>query len=517
MATAAPTTSSTKETTNYARLCRMLVDIGTQALRDTFDAIHAPASLHTVLAANKSKLQSLKTKRIINPTQWGQLFPAIATSVSSRSFDTTLLMVLLRNLCGLTAPLTGWDTLPDVTDLSREADIARVKYFRNTVYGHAEKASVDDTEFNDYWRDIRDTLVRLGGVTYEAAIDDLRNECMDPEAEGHYMELLSQWEKDEGNIKEELGEMKKLQEKVVQVQEEILQTQGKMLHALIASKEIVDQGDLKVKHEIKLNIDTQKRTFKRQFAQAQIFLKHNTRSPTEGLAGFLNHLENDFRLNIKELKFDCFEIGVTCSKPNFESLLRDDRNGKLNKLAERFLLTNEVKKKLNLEGIGMRTVVKEEESVTSSRRVAKSGVIKAVLRLEIITQNHGTCNRQFAPDINIFKKRDSFSPSNGLGDFLKRVARDYFLETPVFGFGCLEIRIECPSLEILEKLWKNYRSGRLDKIGKRYLLTDEVKNEAQLKTVNITTMIKDDEYNSCRKSFSEVVEQLGGSVGPGTK
>ena len=242
MASAAPTTSSTKETTNYAKLCRMLVDIGTQALRDTFDAIHAPASLLTVLVANKSKLQSLRTKRIINPTQWGQLFPAISTSVSSRSFDTTLLMVLLRNLCGLTAPLTGWDTLPDVTDLSREADIARVKYFRNTVYGHAEKASVDDTEFNDYWRDIRDTLVRLGGVTYEAAIDDLRNECMDPEVEGHYMELLSQWEKKEGNIKEELGEMKKLQEKMVYVQEEMLQTQGKMLHALTASKEIVDQG-----------------------------------------------------------------------------------------------------------------------------------------------------------------------------------------------------------------------------------------------------------------------------------
>ena len=209
MASAAPTASSTKETTNYARLCRMLVDIGTQALRDTFDAIHSPANLHADLAGNIATLQSLRAKKIINPIQWGKLFPAIPTSVSSRDFDTTLLVILLRNLCGLTPPLTGWDALPAVTDLSREADIARVKYYRNTVYGHAENASVDDIKFNDYWRDIRDTLARLGGVRYEAAIDDLRNECMDPEVKDHYRELLRQWKKDEDNIKDQLDEIMK--------------------------------------------------------------------------------------------------------------------------------------------------------------------------------------------------------------------------------------------------------------------------------------------------------------------
>ena len=207
MACAAPTTSSTKETTNYARLCRLLVDVGTQALRDTFDAIHPPANLHTVLAANKTTLQSLRTRKVINATQWGKLFPAIPTSVSSANFDITLLMVLLRNLCGLPSPATGWDTLPAVADVSREADIARVKYYRNIVYAHAERASVDDATFNTYWRDIRDTLVRLGGVKYRAAIDNLETECMDPEIEDHFKELLSQWKKDEDNVKEQLNEV----------------------------------------------------------------------------------------------------------------------------------------------------------------------------------------------------------------------------------------------------------------------------------------------------------------------
>ena len=241
MASAAPTTSSSKETTNYARLCRLLVDIGTQALRDTLDGIHTPGNLHSVLAANKRTLQSLRAKKIINPIQWGKLFPAILTAVSSRDFDTTLLMVLLRNLCGLTAPPTGWDKLPAVTDLSREADIARVKYFRNTVYGHAEKASIDDISFNNFWRDIRDTLVRLGGVTYQAAIDKLRNETMDPDIEDHYVKLLSEWKKDESNVKEELGEMRK-------IQEELLHAQKEILHTLTSSREVVDQGKISHKY-----------------------------------------------------------------------------------------------------------------------------------------------------------------------------------------------------------------------------------------------------------------------------
>ena len=122
MASITTTTPSTKETTNYARLCRVLVDVGTCALRDCFDAICAPPTLHTFLAASQPTLKSLRSRRIITATQWGKLFPAIPASVSSKHFDITLLMALLRNICGLTPPVTGWDVLPAATDLSREAD-----------------------------------------------------------------------------------------------------------------------------------------------------------------------------------------------------------------------------------------------------------------------------------------------------------------------------------------------------------------------------------------------------------
>ena len=200
---------STKETTNYARLCRLLVDVGSHVLRETFEKKRPAGNLDTVLSSTAvhSVLQSLRTKRILNPLQWGKLYPAIKSSVSSKNFDITLLMVLLRNICGLVPPATGWDKLPPAADTTTEADIVRIKCYRNTVYGHASEASVDDTTFNQYWKDIQDALVRLGGACYQGAIDDLKKECMDPDFEEHYQELLKQWVKDEVSIKERLDEI----------------------------------------------------------------------------------------------------------------------------------------------------------------------------------------------------------------------------------------------------------------------------------------------------------------------
>ena len=92
--------------------------------------------------------------------------------------------------------------------------------------GRKIKLLLRSVDCKRYWRDIQDTLVRLGGVTYVAAIDDLRNECMDPEVEDHYMELLGEWKKDEDNIKDQLNEIKM------------------RLDLLTASKEATDLGKI---------------------------------------------------------------------------------------------------------------------------------------------------------------------------------------------------------------------------------------------------------------------------------
>ena len=148
MATAAaPSFHSTKETTNYARLCRLLVDVSAHILRETFDK-KRPTGLSSPLV--RAALQSLRKKRILSPLQWGKLYPAIKSTVLSKNFDITLLMVLLRNICDLAPPATGWDTLPPTTNTTLQADIVRIKCYRNTVYSHASEASVDDPTFNQY-------------------------------------------------------------------------------------------------------------------------------------------------------------------------------------------------------------------------------------------------------------------------------------------------------------------------------------------------------------------------------
>ena len=212
MAATSASFASTKETTNYARLCRLLMDVVCQVLRSTFDKIHPPATLHTVLGSTSvhyATLQSLykgKKKKVLNPTQWGKLYPT-HSPVSSAAFDITLLTVLLRNISGLGPPANGWDRLPLAANISVADDISRVKYYRNTVYGHASQTSVDDSSFSAFWQEIRQALVRLGGAHLRAEIDNLEHDCVDPDIEEHYRELMKQWKKDDDSIKDKLEEI----------------------------------------------------------------------------------------------------------------------------------------------------------------------------------------------------------------------------------------------------------------------------------------------------------------------
>ena len=208
MASGPPDFASTQENTNYARLCRLLVDVGCTVLRDTFDSIYPPANLHVVLS-NPSvlpTLEFLKQKKVLNLMQWGKLFPAVASSVSSANFDVTLLMVLLRNICGLSPPVStgSWDKLPPDSDNSTEANIVRIKWYRNNVYGHATKASVDDAAFNVLWQKISSAVLALGSG-YGAVISRLETESMDPAAEAQYQRLLCDWKKDDDVVKEIFG------------------------------------------------------------------------------------------------------------------------------------------------------------------------------------------------------------------------------------------------------------------------------------------------------------------------
>ncbi|CAB4004338.1 Ankyrin repeat domain-containing 50 [Paramuricea clavata] len=150
---------------NGARLNRLLIDLGTEAMRMFFDSIHHPATLTAALITNHALLLRLQRRGVVKPDQMLILFPPIPLVPSkSGDYDITLLYILLRNICGLHPPTStgSWDRLPPLTDPSLEADLARIKYYRNKIYGHITNTKVDDVKFQSYWNDISGALSRRG-------------------------------------------------------------------------------------------------------------------------------------------------------------------------------------------------------------------------------------------------------------------------------------------------------------------------------------------------------------------
>ena len=178
-----------KAKANFSRVCQLLVDKGGEALRFTFHAIHPPPTLVALLKAKKPVLQKIKGK-VINASQWDLLFPTSGAAPDSNKFDVTLLTILLRNICGLTKPGTGWDAMPPTGDVSASADVARIKIFRNQVYGHIASTQLDDAKFNTLWQDISQSLNRLG--IPQKDIDEIKMAPLSPEEES-YIEKLKEW------------------------------------------------------------------------------------------------------------------------------------------------------------------------------------------------------------------------------------------------------------------------------------------------------------------------------------
>ena len=180
---------------NGARLSQLLVNKGTQALRAAFDFMYPPSTLTAVLNTNKAILQKLRYKVII-PSQWKLLYPSSGTP-DSKNFDLTLLTVLLRNICGLTRPASGWDALPPDSDTSVAANIARIKFYRNQVYAHITTTEIADNEFKNLWLKISKALIGLGIPKYE--LDELKEAPRSPE-EADYIQQLQDWCKNEDEM-----------------------------------------------------------------------------------------------------------------------------------------------------------------------------------------------------------------------------------------------------------------------------------------------------------------------------
>ena len=215
-ATAPSPLVSSVEKTNGAKLSRLLIDGGTTVLRKIFDGHHPPANLITDLNANYSILNNLLRRRVLNGHQWDKLFPPGGVPPDSNTFDITLLFLLLTKICGLTPPPSGWHTKPPSSDTSHEANLARVKFYRNVLYGHVTTTGVDTPTFSALWTEISGVLVSLG--LDQAEVDRLKAE---KGGEQDYIDVLIEWAVSEEDIKLQLENYRQAQAKTQQSVEEL--------------------------------------------------------------------------------------------------------------------------------------------------------------------------------------------------------------------------------------------------------------------------------------------------------
>ena len=201
---------STSGKENFQRITRLLIRGGTSLLREIFDLICPPSNLPTILSNPVTKNQ-LKAAKLTMP-QWHCLCPSPGVYGKSADFDVTLLVRLLRTICNLTPPSTGWDALPPSADHSLTADIARIKYYRNSLHV-SQGMEIRGSEFFTLWQEISEALVRIAGqisstrkTAWQGAIAKYLTDPLTTEDERNVQELKA-WYKSDMEIKKSIDEV----------------------------------------------------------------------------------------------------------------------------------------------------------------------------------------------------------------------------------------------------------------------------------------------------------------------
>jgi hypothetical protein len=199
---------SSDKTTNYSRLCRVVVDLCGDLLWDVLNK-EIPTNLDTEVRKHLHH----KTLRL-DPHEAAKVTPTCARA----DCDTSILYKLIRFITTI-KPTNGWYSarsliVPGPADVAVGDDVERIHQLRNTLYGHVASAHVSEVDFRRIWQEVKDVCTRLDvwlGSGYESALCKLETECMDPTMEAEYREKLGKmhesWLKQHAEIEKLGGEI----------------------------------------------------------------------------------------------------------------------------------------------------------------------------------------------------------------------------------------------------------------------------------------------------------------------
>ncbi|XP_061190231.1 uncharacterized protein LOC133198101 [Saccostrea echinata] len=190
--------SSTAETTNLARLARLILGPCTDVLREVLKKEILPLDLSKEFKKWINDPANTKQRSPFNNQRTDLIFPLPTKHYGGNysDFDIGLLYLLLRNISKIPPHTNGWGKDPDPGDRSESANIERVRLIRNKYYGHINEFSISDSDFRQEWRNIHEIVkeleLTLGTATfYEDAVKDIKKCPMDPQKELEYINKLA--------------------------------------------------------------------------------------------------------------------------------------------------------------------------------------------------------------------------------------------------------------------------------------------------------------------------------------
>ena len=403
--------SATDEKANFQRLTRLLMRGGLALLKEVFDSIHPPPNLPAVLSnpVIKTQLQTLRRNRVLTHPEWNCLYnpSGPGTYGKSTDFDISLLCKLLRAICSLTPPATGWDILPNSTDHSLEADLARIKFYRNKIYSHNHSMEITNADFEKLWMEISEALLRIASSISSAKRDEWKKsiekfflEPLTPDAE-ECVDELRLWQKKGMETKDEIEKVRITQELIqkqlqqMQIEQKLIQEQMKSeqeqrhMEILIALKGLKASGSA-VSPSARMEGD--QLPFERLETRIPI---PPEQSSAEGPAGLsilsalqasqqntpvvldfwyvvfsfkrplellIRYLKIKFGVDVQSCRLGSFVMTVSCSSLEvLEALWNEYRTGRLNEVVQDTLVTGEVLEKLELSEVKLRTIISEED------------------------------------------------------------------------------------------------------------------------------------------------------------
>ena len=382
---------TTDEKANFQRLTRLLMCGGLALLREVFDAIHPPASLPAVLGnpVVESKLKTLKRKRVFTHPEWNSLYypRGPGTYGKSADFDISLLLKLLRAICGLTPPATGWNNLPNSTDNSLEADLVRMKFYRNIIYGHSHAMEVTDADFDKLWMETSEALLRIASGISSAKRDEWKksnemffHEPLTPDAK-ECVDELRLWYLIDMDIEDRL---EKLDKKLEQMEMEQEQRHLEIFIVLESLKESfapsspLEEGAQSPSESVDTRkplppeqptvegiagLSTSTELLESQQNNPKVLdFWHIVDSFKRPLELFTRYLKKKIGVDVEERTPGSSFIKVSSSSStDLEALWKDYQKGHLDKVVQDTLVTAEVLEKYGLSEIKLRTVISKED------------------------------------------------------------------------------------------------------------------------------------------------------------